>query len=238
MNFAFRDRGKRILAVEINQNVLDEMRRERKIVMVLQDKNVDEYIGMDITEIDINDKESWKNSSLEVQLTVMDKLDFRAEMAQKVSITRLDYMLKVIRAVLGKGIITDPDAFKDKLKAMVRAERALGMKRIKSSSSFRSLFSKSQRSGGLTGTNSGSGSERDANEDNADLDDEEANVDKFKTDPVIKGIDQFFIDISNSIETKASENAKNLTNYYRMKIKADEDDVKKDETTSDKFNFN
>lgn len=230
------------------------MRRERKIVMVLQDKNVDQYIGMDITDIDINDKEAWKNSAIDVQLTIVDKLDFRAEMAQKVSITRLDYMLKVIRAVLGKGIITDPDAFKDKLKAMARAERMLGLKRIKSSSSFRSLFSKSQRSGGLGTNSAGSGSEKDINEENMDgFDDEEANVNKLKTDPVIKGIDQFFIDCSNSIDKKASDNANNLTSYYKMKIKADEEDEKdkakkekeKEEqeaaahaAQSDAFNFN
>lgn len=41
MNFGFKDKGKTILSIEINQNVLDEMRRERKIMMVLQDANVD-----------------------------------------------------------------------------------------------------------------------------------------------------------------------------------------------------
>lgn len=55
MNFAFKERGKMILAIEINQDVLDEIRRERKIMMVLQDKNVDNYIAMDITEINIMD---------------------------------------------------------------------------------------------------------------------------------------------------------------------------------------
>ena len=53
MNFGFKDRGKTILSIEINQNVLEEMRRERKIMMVLQDAGVDEYIKMDKTEINI-----------------------------------------------------------------------------------------------------------------------------------------------------------------------------------------
>jgi hypothetical protein len=158
MNFAFKDRGKLILAIEINNDVLEEVRRERKIMMVLQDKSVDSYINMDITEIDISNKENWKNSSLELQLVIEEKLEFRQELAQKVSITRLDYMLKVIKLVLGKGFITDPDAYKDKLKQMVRAEKAAGLKRINSSSSFRSLFSKSQRSGG-TGASGASGSQ-------------------------------------------------------------------------------
>ena len=37
-------------------DVMDEMRRERKILMVLRDANVDQYIKMDMTEIDIENK--------------------------------------------------------------------------------------------------------------------------------------------------------------------------------------
>lgn len=144
MNFAFRDKGKKILSCEINGNVLDEVRRERKINMVLQDKNVDNYINMDITEIDLYNNDSWKDLSLETKLEITEKLLFRENLAQKVSITRLDYMLKVLKIVLGKGTLTDPDAFRDKLRQMVRADRAAqGLKRIRSGSSFRSLFSKS-----------------------------------------------------------------------------------------------
>ena len=33
---------------------MDEIRRERKILMVINDDNVDQYINMDMTEIDIN----------------------------------------------------------------------------------------------------------------------------------------------------------------------------------------
>jgi len=135
MNFAFKERGKAILAIEINMNVLEEMRRERKIMMVLRDKDVDEYINMDITEVNLNDKTEWEKKSLAVQLCINDKLDFRAELAQQVSLTRLDYMLKVIRKVHGKGIITNPDAFKDKLRIMRRAEKVRSLQRSKSSTS-------------------------------------------------------------------------------------------------------
>jgi len=41
MNFGFKDRQKNILSTEINSHVLDEMRRERKIIMVLRDADVD-----------------------------------------------------------------------------------------------------------------------------------------------------------------------------------------------------
>ena len=81
MNFGFKDKGKNILSIEINQNTLEEMRRERKIMMVLQDLNVDEYIKMDITEIDLYVDSNWKSLELPVQLAIMDKLDFREKLA-------------------------------------------------------------------------------------------------------------------------------------------------------------
>lgn len=55
MNFSFKDRNKVILSTEINWDVIDELRKERKIVMVLRDLNIDEYIFLDMPEIDIYD---------------------------------------------------------------------------------------------------------------------------------------------------------------------------------------
>ena len=55
MNFSFRDRNKVILSTEINWDVIDELRKERKIIMVLRDLNIDEYIFLDMPEIDIYD---------------------------------------------------------------------------------------------------------------------------------------------------------------------------------------
>ena len=56
MNFAFKDKQKLILSNDIIRDVMDETRRERKIQMVLRDANVEQYIKMNMTEIDINDK--------------------------------------------------------------------------------------------------------------------------------------------------------------------------------------
>lgn len=56
MNFAFKDKQKLILSNDIIRDVMDEKRRERKIQMVLRDANVEQYIKMNMTEIDINDK--------------------------------------------------------------------------------------------------------------------------------------------------------------------------------------
>lgn len=67
INFAFKDKNKMIMSTEISMNVLNEMRRQRKIIMVLNDVNVEEYINLDITEINIYDKSKWKNLSQEIQ---------------------------------------------------------------------------------------------------------------------------------------------------------------------------
>ena len=68
-----------------------------------------------------------------------------------------------ILVVFGKANISDPDGFKDKIRAMERAARSGGgLKRANSSSSFRSMFSKSQRT--VATTSNGSKSEQDDEE--------------------------------------------------------------------------
>lgn len=84
--------------------------------MVLQDKNVESYIDMDITEIDIYNRDEWAGQPADVRYAIQEKLDFRQGFAQQVSITRLDYMIRVLRHVFKKASISDPDAFKDKIK--------------------------------------------------------------------------------------------------------------------------
>ena len=66
MNFAFKDKQKLILSNDIIRDVMDEKRRERKIQMVLRDANVEQYIKMNMTEIDINDKAVVEEQPLEV----------------------------------------------------------------------------------------------------------------------------------------------------------------------------
>lgn len=63
-NFSFRDRGKNILVSDINWDVIDELRKERKIRMVLEDKGIDEYINLPMNEVDLNDIESHQDLDL------------------------------------------------------------------------------------------------------------------------------------------------------------------------------
>ena len=80
-----------------------------------------------------------------MKYAIEEKLQYRQALAQKISITRLDYMIRVLRTVFnGKHTIPDPDSFKEKVKQVERAERrkakreALeeGLMTMKSASSF------------------------------------------------------------------------------------------------------
>lgn len=42
-----------ILCNDIVWDVLDEVRKERKVIMALNDDTIDEYINLDMTEVDI-----------------------------------------------------------------------------------------------------------------------------------------------------------------------------------------
>ena len=50
LNLSYNDNGKKILNVEIIQDVLDELRRERKTSMVLADDDIEEYVDLDLVE--------------------------------------------------------------------------------------------------------------------------------------------------------------------------------------------
>ena len=69
-NFTFIEKDKQILHTEIISAVLDEIRRERKVKMVLSDDNVEHYVGLDMTEIDIRKQEIDKNLDLDIQHAV------------------------------------------------------------------------------------------------------------------------------------------------------------------------
>ena len=69
-NFTFIEKGKQILHTEIISAVLDEIRRERKVKMVLSDDNVEEYVTLDMTEIDIRKNEIDSNLDPNIQIAV------------------------------------------------------------------------------------------------------------------------------------------------------------------------
>lgn len=53
LNLSFKEKGKKILCNDIVWDVLDEVRKERKVIMALNDDTIDDYINLDMTEVDI-----------------------------------------------------------------------------------------------------------------------------------------------------------------------------------------
>ena len=139
--------------------------------MVLRDQGVDEYIQMEMTEIDLYDESTHKSLSIEMFYEIQNKLQFRRNMLQKISMTKLDYMMKVLRIISkGKYSIPDPDAFKAKVKQMERSDRRKAKEQAKlennllsmaSSSSFGSSKFQSSHKTGLSGSYSAASSNQD-----------------------------------------------------------------------------
>ena len=157
VNFGFRNKGKIILCTEIINDTMDEMRCERKIMMVLQNKKVKEYINANMTELDLYNQDILKQQMMdlglddEIKYMIQEKIRWRSNYAQDLSILKLDYIFKVLRVMYkNKAQIADPDAFKYKIKAMMKAQRRAKrqkMNRSDSQSSFASMYSKSQQTG-------------------------------------------------------------------------------------------
>lgn len=66
---------------EIMWDILDEVRKERKIIMALKDDNIDEYINLDMTEIDIITAKDNEDIPHVIQLKCEEKLKFRQRLA-------------------------------------------------------------------------------------------------------------------------------------------------------------
>jgi hypothetical protein len=119
MNFSFDNKGVKTLAVEIIENVMDELRRERKISMVLADAEIEEYIKLDLTGV----KEDDEGISLFMKKVLISKRVFREELCQKVSILRLGYMFKVLKVVHpGKATMLGAEAFMVKMKKLEKKD--------------------------------------------------------------------------------------------------------------------
>ena len=83
----------------------------------------------------------------EVKYMIQEKIRWRKNYAQEISILRLDYIFRVIRIIYRqKAQIADPDSFKYKIKALMKAQRRakrIRLNRIDSKSSFASMYASS-----------------------------------------------------------------------------------------------
>lgn len=73
--------NKNVLSTQITMNVIDELRRERKILMVLNDIEVEKYINLDLSGIDLEDTDSHKKLDIDLKKAIFDKLNFREHLA-------------------------------------------------------------------------------------------------------------------------------------------------------------
>ena len=99
---------------------MEEMRIDRKIKMILKDKGIEEYIRLDITDIDLDNCVGKDLSEFpeEVKIAIVDKLVFRRNLALKASITKLNYYAKMLQKVFGSSHIPLPENYTDKLKQL------------------------------------------------------------------------------------------------------------------------
>ena len=77
INFSFKFQDHKQLSVEIIDNVMDELRRERKIKMVLEDADIEEYIRTDLA---IAETQKEEERSLFTNEVLKDKKKFRGDM--------------------------------------------------------------------------------------------------------------------------------------------------------------
>ena len=120
MNFSFDNKGTKTLAVEIIENVMDELRRERKIEMVLADAEIEEYIKLDLGS---GATENDEGITPFMKKVLISKRVFREQLCQKVSILRLGYMFKVLKQVHpGKATMLGAEAFMVKMKKLEKKD--------------------------------------------------------------------------------------------------------------------
>lgn len=136
-----------MLCNDIVVDVMDELRRERKILMVLEDRNVDKYVSVEMSEVDLADPNCMDELDGDLKQFVDEKLEFREEFSLRTSTTRLDYIYRMLKDIFGsKATIEDPERYIGKVKKIERQEKKMQerLERQGSSASMFSLFSKSQ----------------------------------------------------------------------------------------------
>lgn len=111
LNFSFNNKGNKTLCMDIIESVMDELRRERKIRMVLADAEIEQYIKLDLTTL----REDDPDLSPYAKSIMTEKKMFKEQLCQKVSIIRLGYMFDVLKACYpGKAQMLGADFFEVK----------------------------------------------------------------------------------------------------------------------------
>mmetsp|Transcript_12337 Transcript_12337/g.19157 ORF Transcript_12337/g.19157 Transcript_12337/m.19157 type:complete len:220 (-) Transcript_12337:18-677(-) len=153
--FTYSVNDRKILCTSIIIHIMNEMRQDRKIKMILKDRGIEDYVRMDITDIDLDDPDVLDSDlSEEALFTLREKLDFRRRMADKASIIKLNYYSRMMQNVFGKVQLPHPDSYSDKLKQLSKEQQLKakgnsggdGLARAKTDLSFFSMVSSKKMS--------------------------------------------------------------------------------------------
>ena len=74
---------------------MDELRRERKIKMVLNDEEIEEYIALELDDVSLEDKDLDPH----VRRVLEEKSRFKSRLCEIISILKLGYMFTVLTRV-------------------------------------------------------------------------------------------------------------------------------------------
>lgn len=149
----------------------------------------------------------------EVRYMIQEKIRWRYNYAQDLSILKLDYIFRVLRVIYrNKAQIADPDAFKYKTRAMLKAQKRAKRQKLNrsdSKSSFASMYSKSQKTGISEGSQSGKssldGTAQGSDEEEEDEDMMTMATEAIKNDPVMVAFTTLFDEIQENIETTGEQ---------------------------------
>mmetsp|Transcript_12344 Transcript_12344/g.19174 ORF Transcript_12344/g.19174 Transcript_12344/m.19174 type:complete len:229 (-) Transcript_12344:244-930(-) len=147
-SFTFFQGEKKVLVSPIIFHILEEVRLDRKINMVLKDKDVETYISADITDIDLEkvDIDDLEEFSEEFRPILREKLLYRRDLAHKAGITKLHYFFKMLKQVTHQASMPQPENYADKLRQLQKTVAVAGVQRGKTNQSFFSMVSKTNMS--------------------------------------------------------------------------------------------
>lgn len=99
------------MSIGIIEDVMDEMRRERKVRMVLADEDLEEYIELDLNNMPPEDEQTEFEKGV-----VRKKLTFRKEIVQNMAVLKLAYMFAMIKKIYPEtASMLNAEAFKIKM---------------------------------------------------------------------------------------------------------------------------
>ena len=130
-NLSHHDKGKNVLSVEIIMHVIDEVKSERKIAMVLKSvKEIDAYVLKDITDIKM--EKIAKDPTLlysegydeYTKAVLLEKIEFREKSADMISMIKVNDIYTVLKRMYGiKTFMSNPNSYTHKVNAIERAKR-------------------------------------------------------------------------------------------------------------------